>query len=370
MSLSLKHLPVVMLSMVCTVLLLVPHAALSESAPTTSAPRPSLTVNLMQATRRSIPLTLSANGSIAAWQEAIIGAEVAGLKLLEVRAQVGDVVRKGQVLAVFAQDSVKADWAQSQASLAEAEAQVLDARLDADRARRASGSSALSAQQVARYLASEKVAEARLAAAKAHCQSQQLRLQHTEVLASDDGIISARTATVGAVANAGEALFKLIRQQRLEWRAEVTAAEMAQLAAGVPVSVSVPSVGTVAGVVRTLAPTLDASSRQGLVYVDLSQAVQHGLRAGMFARGEFALPPRTGLSLPQQALSLREGFSYVFTVDSADRDTVTVQQRKVQLGRRWDDQVEIVDGLAADAWIVSSGAAFLTDGDSVKVVKP
>jgi multidrug efflux pump subunit AcrA (membrane-fusion protein) len=90
----------------------------------------------------------------------------------------------------------------------------------------------------------------------------------------------------------------------------------------------------------------------------------------MFARGEFALPPRTGLSLPQQALSLREGFSYVFTVDSADRDTVTVQQRKVQLGRRWDDQVEIVDGLAADAWIVSSGAAFLTDGDSVKVVKP
>lgn len=343
----------------------------SETAndkPTTS--RPTLSVTVIEPELRNLPQTLSANGSIMAWQEAIIGAEVSGLRLASVNAQVGDKVHKGQVLALFADDSVQAEVAQSRALLAEAQAAHADASLNADRARKISSSIALSAQQVGQYLTSEKTAEARVASAKAALDAQLVRLHHTKVLASDDGVISSRSATLGAVAAPGQELFRLIRQNRLEWRGEVTAAEMNQLKTDLSVSVTVPDVGTVIGTVRSLAPSLDFQSRNGLVYVDLPNAAEQGLRAGMFARGEFELSSSNALTVPQEALSLREGFSYVFRLSEQNGDLAKANQIKVQLGRRQDNRIEIISGINSGDRLVASGAAFLADGDTVKVVAP
>jgi len=333
------------------------------------APRPALSVRVIQPEIRDIPLTLIANGSVAAWQEAIIGAEVSDLRLSEVRAQIGETVTKGQILAVFADDSVLADVAQSKAALAEAEANLADARLNAGRAKQVAASGALSAQQVTQYLTSEKTAQAKVESAKAQLNNQLLRQRHTRVLASDSGIISARTATLGAVATPGQELFRLIRQNRLEWRAEVTAAEMARLKPSIAVKVEVPNVTHVDGKIRFLAPTLDVQNRNGLVYVDLPDAAQKGLRSGMFAKGEFSLGQSSGLTLQQDALSMREGFSYVFRLDGQNGDLAKVTQIKVQLGRRTGDQIEILSGLNPGDKLVASGASFLTDGDSVRVVQ-
>ena len=169
---------------------------------------------------------------------------------------------------------------------------------------------ALSAQQINQMLTMERTAQARLEALRAAVQLQQLRLAQTQVLAPDDGVISARSATVGAVVPAGQELFRLIRQGRLEWRAEVAASELALLQPGQTVTV-VPAGGTaIAGKVRMLAPTVDAGTRNGLVYVDLPP--QAGVaRAGMFARGEFAIGQSAGMTLPQSAVVLRDGFAYV-----------------------------------------------------------
>jgi len=119
-------------------------------------------------------------------------------------------------------------------------------------------------------------------------------------------------------------------------------------------------------VVRMVAPTVDASTRNGLVYVDLpASAVNAGARAGMFANGRFETGQATGLSLPQSAVLLRDGFSYVFTVN----DKGVVSQVKVSVGRRRADRIEITQGLKADTQVVASGVGFLTDGDTVRVVK-
>lgn len=332
--------------------------------------RPSLSVKVIKPEQLDIPSSLTANGSIAAWQEAIIGAEVSDLRLQEVRVDIGESVRKGQILAVFADETVLADIAQHKALLAEAEASLSEASQNADRARKASGSSAFSAQQITQYLTNEKTAAARLASAKAQLDNQLLRQKHTRVLASDNGIISSRTATLGAVATPGQELFRLIRQHRLEWRAEVTAAEMAQLKPGLKVQVQVPNVGQVEGRIRFLGPTLDEKSRNGLVYVDLPEASRQGFRPGMFAQGEFSLGTSTALTIPQTALSLREGFSYVFRLGSQTDDQAPVTQVKVQLGRRTGDRFEILSGINPDDRLVASGAAFLADGDTVKVVQP
>ena len=125
----------------------------------------------------ALPLRLAANGNIAAWQEASVGSESGGLKLLEVRANVGDVVQRGQVLAVFASESVQADLALARANLAEAQAQAADAAANAERARSLQPSGALSAQQISQYSTADLSARARVQSAQAALQQQELRLK-------------------------------------------------------------------------------------------------------------------------------------------------------------------------------------------------
>ena len=84
--------------------------------------RPALTVQTVTPVRGQVPLTLTAQGGIAAWQEAIVGAQSNGLRLTRLHAQVGDWVRKGQLLAEFAADTVHADLLQAlQAAVAAAD---------------------------------------------------------------------------------------------------------------------------------------------------------------------------------------------------------------------------------------------------------
>ena len=334
-----------------------------------AAIKPALTVTLVQPQTRAVPLRLSANGSVAAWQEAILGAEANGLRLKEVRAQVGDVVKSGQVLAIFAAETVEAELAQARAQVAEAEATLAEARANAERAQSIAASGALSAQQVAQYATAEKTAQARLELARAQQAAQQLRLAHTRVIASDEGIVSARNATVGAVVPQGQELFRLIRKSRLEWRGEVTAGEISKLKSGMGVTVAATGVGSIEGRVRVIAPTVDAATRNALVYVDLPEAVKRGFKPGMFARGEFGLGESSGLTVPQDAVVMRDGFAYVYRTGPIQDGQAKVTRLKVELGQRVEGVVEVVKGLAAADRVVASGVAFLADGDTVKVVK-
>ncbi|MBA3059810.1 HlyD family efflux transporter periplasmic adaptor subunit, partial [Rhodoferax sp.] len=198
-------------------------------------------------------------------------------------------------------------------------------------------------------------------------------------LAPDSGLISARSATVGAVLGSGVELFRLIRQGRLEWRAEVAAADLARVAVGTAVTVTAAGGAQRQGRVRMVAPTVDPQTRVGLVYVDLPVdlkagsavregtsvgATSSGFKAGMFARGEFALGSSPALTVPQSAVVVRDGFSYVFRVNPDQR----VSQLKLQIGRRAGDRLEVLGDLAPDALLVASGAGFLNEGDLVKVV--
>ena len=337
----------------------------AAAKPAQAAPKPALTVTAETPQTTRLPIRLAANGNIAAWQEAVIGAESAGLRLTEVRANVGDVVKAGQVLATFSTDSVQADVAQARASLLEAQANAADATANAERARSLQSSGALSAQQINQYLTLEKTARARAEAAQAVLGAQQLRGRQTQVLAPDSGVISARTATVGSVVGSGAELFRMIRQGRLEWRAEVTSAELGRIGVGTPVSVVPASGGELKGRVRMVAPSVDPLTRSALVYVDLPSAAAKGstARAGMFARGEFELGATDALTVPQRALVVRDGFNYLFRLGEGNR----VSQLKVQTGRLAGERVEVVSGLPADARIVVNGAGFLNDGDLVRL---
>ena len=328
-------------------------------------PKPALTVTVAQPQQSVLSRSITANGSIAAWQEASIGTEANGLRLADVKVNVGDIVKRGQVLATFSPDTMQADVAQIRASVAEAEATLAEASANAQRARTLQATGALSDSAINQYFTAERTAKARLDAQRASANMQQLRLRMTQVLAPDNGVISSRSATVGAVLPAGQELFRMIRQGRLEWRAEVAANDMASLQPGMAALVTAGNAPPIKGTVRMVAPTVDPQTRNGIVYVNLPVTAGSGAaRAGMFARGEFEIGSGSGLTLPQSAVLLRDGFSTVLRVGPDSK----VSQAKVSVGRRVGDRIEITGGLDANARVVASGAGFLADGDTVRVV--
>jgi HlyD family secretion protein len=344
-------------------LALVGRAADPGAKPATTAPRAALTVTAVTPQRSEWPQTLAANGNIAAWQETVIGTEVGGLRLIEVHVNVGDRVRRGQVLARLQSDTVNAELLQTRAGIAEIEATLEDARANAERGRQLQAGGVISTQQLSQYLTAEATARARLASLHARLKADEVKLSQTRIVAHDDGVISARAATVGAVVQPGQELFRLIRGSRLEWRAEVPAADLARLKPGVSAKLFVTGARPVDGRVRVVAPTVDLQTRNGIVYVDLPAPGE--LKAGMFARGEFELGRVKGLTLPQSAVLLRDGFAYVFRIGADARVTMT----KVGTGRRFGDRIEITDGLDPEARVVASGGGFLGDGDTVRVVE-
>jgi HlyD family secretion protein len=324
--------------------------------------KPALTVDLVKLAPLMISQNLPANGSIAPWQEAVIGAEVNGLVLSRVSVNVGDYVKRGQVLAEFSVSTLQADIEQAQASLAEAKAAAVEAKDNANRARSIQDTGAISAQQIEQLITLEATSKARVAAAAATLQAQQIRFKQTKVYAPDDGVISERTATVGAVASAGQELFKLIRQGRLEWRAELTSSDIGKIKNGMLANISLPDGSTMIGKVRTVSPMVDSQTRNAMVFVSLPTNNQ--AKAGMFARGNFVIGEAEAQTLPASALVMKDGFAYVMQVDAKNR----VKQLKVQTGSRQGVNVEVLGLPNQTSQFVAAGGAFLADGDLVNVV--
>lgn len=330
----------------------------------TNTQKAALTVTVVSPEQQNWKQVFTANGNIAAWQEVVISSELTGQRLTRVNVNVGDEVKRGQILAEINSETIRADLAAAKASYAEAQAVLADAITNNKRIQQLKNTGAISAQESTQYQTSQATAQARLDAAKAQIESNQLRLAQTQVVSPDNGVISARTATVGSLAQTGQELFRLIRDHRLEWRAEVTTTDLYKLKQGMTAHVISPdpSQPKVTGQVRMIAPVIDPQTRYGLVYVDLPTT--QAIRMGMFVKGEFDLGEKTAITIPQTALLLRDGFSYVFVLDQNNR----VTQKKVTTGRRQNDRVEILD-LPLNVKVVSSGTGFLTDGDLVNVAQ-
>ncbi|QGU32460.1 efflux RND transporter periplasmic adaptor subunit [Thermochromatium tepidum] len=336
--------------------------AANDAPPKTT--KPALTVTVTHPEVRIWPRTLAATGNIAAWREVVVGAEIGGERLVEVPVEIGDRVERGQLLVRIDSDSARVALEQARAALAEAEAQLAEARADAERARRSQGTAALSPQQSDQYLSAEQTALARLEAARARVRAEELRLSRTEVRAPVAGIVAAISATQGALVQPGTELLRLIRDARLEWRAEVLATELARLQAGGSARIKAPDGTWVNGRIRLIAPTVDRGTLTGLVYVDLpTEMTGQSLRAGMFVRGELDLGTTPALTLPQSAVLMREGFAYVFRLQPQG----TVAQTKVWIDRRLGDRVEISAGLEVTDTVVDTGVGFLADGDLVRI---
>ena len=296
----------------------------------------------------------------------MISAEVGGQRIEEVNVDVGDTVAKGDVLATLSRETLENDIQQLEAALDSASAALGQASADADRARRLESGGSISQQQIAETLVLERQATADVAAAEAALSSARLELDRTRIVAVSDGVISGASAAIGDVVTAGEELFRMIRDGRIEWRAEVPLIGTREVEIGTTARIPAPS-GDIFGTVRQIAPSVSETNGRVVVYVAL-EAPEDGPppKTGIMVSGVLETGARRALSLPASAVVLQDGFAYVYVLDEGDPATVT--RRRVETGRRQDDRVEITGDFPAGARVVRAGGAFLSDGMTVRVV--
>ncbi|MBB3409857.1 RND family efflux transporter MFP subunit [Rhizobium sp. BK316] len=332
--------------------------AMAEQAAATA-----LTVSLTTPAQRDWPETVPASGWLKPWQEAVIASETSGLRITDVLVDVGSVVTKGQTLVRLSQESVLADLRKQEAAVATAKASLSKAKANADRARQLQPSGALSDEKIVEYLADEQTATASLASEEAALNGEKIKLAQTTITAVDDGLITSRSADLGAVVSAGTELFRMVRQQRIEWQAEVSARYLPRISEGLSVQVNGPEGHAIEGKVRLVGPSVSTDTSRAIVYVTLPADTRP--RTGLYVTGNIELQTSPALTVPETAIVFRDGISYVFTASEDQR----VQRVRVETGRRNNGEVEIVSGIDRTSKVVTSGGAFLSDNDLVKIAE-
>lgn len=312
---------------------------------------------------RSYPLARSVTvaGPVSAYEEMQLGVELSGLRVTALNVDVGQVVRKGQVLLELDHRTLDSSLAQAEAATNEADAALKLAQAQQARGAKLATTQLISAADLDQLQATTTQARAQLTTALASRDAARLQRDFALLRAPANGVISKRLVQPGQVVSAGSELLRLIRDGRLEWRAELPENQLAQVAVGNEISLTY-SGQQISGRVRAVSPGIDAQTRTGTIYADLP--APGPLKPGTFVEGRILTGDGQALMVPSAAVVQRDGHSYVFV--TADKQTV--QRRRVSTGQTATGRVEIIEGLKAGEQIVSEGAGFLGDGDRVRVV--
>ena len=349
---------------VLVVLLAAATAACSkDDTAADAAPTGAMAVSVVQARSQQIQRSVLVSGPVSAWEEMQLGVEVSGLRVTALNVDVGQQVRKGELLLQLDHRSLDSDLAQANAALREADAGAALARSQLARGQALAKDKYISAMQLDELRAGRIQGEARVGTARAMRDSAALRRSFADLRAPDAGVISKRLVQPGQVVASGSELLRLIRQGRLEWRAELAEAELARVKPGDRIELTTRDGKIVAGNVRAVSPGVDASTRTGTIHADLPQP--EGLQPGTFLQGRIDTGTAQAVTVPTAAVVQRDGHPNVFTVDAKG----IVHRLRIRTGGNHQGQIEVLEGLKAGDAVVEQGAGFLADGDSVRIVE-
>ncbi len=349
-------------------------------------------VTVSKVTTNDFVETAVVSGSLIPREEILVSPEIEGLRVLQLLADEGDRVKKGDILARLVSEQIDAQIAQNQANLArsvaaiaqaesqiaQAEAQAKEAAAQLERAEPLKKSGYLSGATYDQRESAARTTAAQLVAArdgltaakadKAQVEAQgrelQWRRSNTDVTAPQDGVISRRNARMGALATSiGEPMFRIIQRGEIELDAEIVETELKNVKVGQKAVVSVPQIGDFEGKVRLVSPEVDKTTRLGRVKIFLGSNPQ--LRIGSYARGLIETARSRGLGIPTSAVTFDQGTNFVqLVIDNK------VKKQAVRLGLISGDLVEVKEGLNNSDLVVTRAGTFLRDGDTVRPVMP
>lgn len=336
--------------------------ACGGNEPAAAAGPSTLAVTLATATQQPLQRSVIASGPVSAFEEMQLGVEISGARVTALNVDVGQAVRKGQVLLELDHRTLDSELAQAEAALSEADALVTLATASYNRGSPLAKEQLISASQLDELRANKLQAEARRNTMRAQRDAARLRRDFAELRAPADGIISKRLVQPGQVVAAGTELLRLMRDGRLEWRAELPEDSLARITPGAIVTLSGNDGSSIEGRIRAVSPGVDSQTRTGTLYADLPNPGP--LKSGTYLEGRIVTGAGNALMVPAGSVVQRDGHAYVFSVEAND----SVRRLRVRTGAVADGRVEIIEGLKPGARVVEQGVGFLGDGDKVRVV--
>ena len=368
-----------------------PFAAAAEDAPA-NPPKQSLpSIVVTEATSRTLIDRIVATGTIKAVEEIYVQPQVEGLSIRSLEVDVGDRVAADAVVARLNDDTLLlqksqlvATKAKAEASLAQYQVQLADAKSGAAEAERQykravtlgkSGTlstASIEQAETAATSANAKVdstvqaiaiAEADIKVVESQLADIDLKLARTDVKSPVAGLIAARNAKVGAIASgAGQPMFTVIRDGEIELVADISETDILRMRVGQKAEVKVAGgAATLGGSVRLISPVIDPQTRLGAVHIAIDD--DQGARAGMYASAEIIISEAQGVALPLSAVTTdKRGTTTRLVTDNV------VKQVKVETGIQDGAFIEIKDGLSQGDVVVAKAGAFVRDGDRINPV--
>ena len=320
------------------------------------------TVSVATVSQTSLNRTVTASGTVSAWEEVPVAAETGGLTAVAVYVDEGNYVRQGQPLVRMNDVLLRAQLQQQQAQVQLAQANVSRDDAALDRAQQLKERGFLSQASLDTALANQRSSTANLAAARAALSETQTRLSQSTIRAPVGGLIISRSVTKGQIIAAGTELFRMVRDGRLELDAQVPETELGLVRAGQSATVTSSEAGQTTGSVRIVTPEVNATTRLGLARISLAPGAQ--LRPGMFARADIAVGDQPATTVPTGAVLYRDNKPGVFVV----RGDSTVHFQPVTILSRTEAQTA-VSGVDVGVRVAVDGAGFLNEGDRVNVAQ-
>ncbi|WP_342359883.1 efflux RND transporter periplasmic adaptor subunit [Terrarubrum flagellatum] len=364
-------------------------ASAEDKATLPATPPPAVTV--VRAVPTELAETVFVSGTLTPRDEALVGPEVDGLRIVELSADEGDRVKAGQTLTRLSRETldimllqntaallkIDASIDQAKAQIAQAEADLVWSNATLERSKQLDRSGFASKEVIDQKTASARGAQAKLNAAKeglslaeadrqqtlAQRKDTELRIARTDIKSPVDGVVSRRTAKIGAIVSGSQdPLFRIIKDGVVEIEADVSETVLARLKPGQKIEATIAgSDEPIRGQVRLVSPEINRTTRLGRVRLTLDTPRMPSI--GSFARATIEIARRTGLAVPQSAV--------LTTADRTEIQVVVdgmVQTRAVKVGIKSNGMAQIEDGVKEGEDVIAISGTFVRNGDRVTPV--
>lgn len=309
-----------------------------------------LTVSVIAAQDKTVADPISVVGTMVPRENVLVIPQLSGREILSVHADVGDHVRRGQLLATIDGQDLQIDIKSLQSEFERAQGEFARAKTLA------------SSQLVSREFLKQK--QAALDHASAQLQDARLSAQRTRILAPADGLIYQRTATIGGQTESQGSLFSIVENGRIEMQAEVPETLAHRLRPGMPTTIRITGHNQpLEGRIRLVAPQVDGQSRTTTVRIELP-AAGTPFAVGAFCEAKIVADSVDGWVVPALSLHHDTQGAYVWQVDAKDR----VRRKPVTVVVQTSDHAVVRESLRG-LRIVAKAGALLQENDTVSVAK-
>lgn len=308
---------------------------------------------------------ITASGKIEAVNSANISTRMMGF-VEKIYVNVGDKVKKGQLLISINNTDLQAKLAQAKASITEAQAAYNSAQKDFIRFKNLFEANSATQKEMDDMRANFEMAEARLEAAQQMKNEVDAQLSYVNILAPFNGVVTNKFIETGDMANPGVPLIALESPKGFQVTAMVPESDISKINTGSEVSVIIQSIDKkVKGKVTEASTSAKHTGGQYLVKVILTDT-EANLLSGMYATVRFPVEKSTTSSvvlIPTEAIINRGQLTGIYTV--SQRNTALL--RWLRLGRTYGDKVEVLSGLTSDETYIVSAQGKLYNGAKISI---